>query len=347
MNWIKKHRSLVLGLLIVIGGLLVLAVYERQQVLTNTTESKLENPPRTEEVFSSSFYYDQLNDREKADFEQLAGLMESKQGGVVTLEEPLNGKEYTRVCNALEYDQADYFYALVDVPMTGDNQYVLYDSDKQLTSIEEKSIEKCILFLYCAEGIDEKGNYDEQGYVKNIDQMAKDLAVNNQERLDEIEEIRQSTEEVLSQVVADIPKEYGQKETIDYFMGWMKKNLLFDLQEYENLSNVTTMQGLFKECYFRSHESCVVQKKALTAGFNKVLMNLCNRAGMESHIVFGIWNREETGYVLTSVQIGDTAVYVDAAGLYAQSLAEQKYLREEEAAKHMVFAEYFDWKMEQ
>lgn len=349
-DWVNKHRYLLIIVLILVVGIGMLAATERQRILKNTTETRLENPPRTGEDLTSSFYYDQLKEKEKKAFDLLVSRLEEKKGGVITFEEPLNGREYSRVCNALEYDQADYFYGFVDIPMNGEDQYLVYEDSQNILDIQNSEIEKCILFLYCAEGINEKGQYGEDGTVENLQEIQEGLTMNNQERLQTVEQIAKTTEEKLSQVIAELPQEYGQKETVDYFLKWIGENLTFDSEEYENLSGVTTMQGLFEQCYIRNNTSCTAEGKALASGFAKVLMTLCNRVGMESHVVFGIWNGQDEGYVMTSVKIGEETVYVDAAGFYAEGvygLGGQKYLREAEFLNHMAPAEYFDYKVEE
>ena len=57
------------------------------------------------------------------------------------------------------------FYAIVNVPMTENNQSVS-SVTKNITDIKEQTIVKCIILLYPAEGINEQGDIDDQGYVK-------------------------------------------------------------------------------------------------------------------------------------------------------------------------------------
>lgn len=340
MKWIQKHRTLVATLIIGIGAIALLATLARRQTLSNTTESRLANPPRSGEAVQTSFYYDQLVEKERVVFDQIVQCIEERKGGVITLAEPLTGRQYTRVCNALEFDEHNYFYGVVEVPMTADNRYLKYDPKANLMEIDEPEIEKCILFLYSAEGINEKTTYTEDGHVRQMDRFEEILSQNNEERLAKINEISEKTNVILDEIIAGIPENYGQKETVDYFLEWMDKNLIFSEMDEE----VTTMQGMFEEHYFSAHVSCVVDRDGLTSGYAKLLATLCNRAGMEAHVVFGIWHEREGGYAMTSVKIGEDTVYVDAAGRQAPSLGNQRYLREDELANHMAFAEYFSYK---
>ena len=46
---------------------------------------------------------------------------------------------------------------------------------KNITDIKEKKIVKCLILLYPAEGLNEQGNIDDDGYVNNLDQLKKPL----------------------------------------------------------------------------------------------------------------------------------------------------------------------------
>ena len=56
--------------------------------------------------------------REYEDYEFLRQKMENLEGGVLTLPNPLSGKEYQRILTALEYEGDNYFYGFVDIPTT-------------------------------------------------------------------------------------------------------------------------------------------------------------------------------------------------------------------------------------
>ena len=55
----------------------------------------------------------------------------------------MNGKEYSRVTQALYCGEDDLFYAIVNVPMTENNQSVS-SVTKNITDIKEQTIEKSI-----------------------------------------------------------------------------------------------------------------------------------------------------------------------------------------------------------
>ena len=78
----------------------------------------------------------------------------------------MNGKEYSRVTQALYCGEDDLFYAIVNVPMTENNQSVSSVTKKYYGYKRNRQIVKCIILLYPAEGINEQGDIDDQGYVK-------------------------------------------------------------------------------------------------------------------------------------------------------------------------------------
>ena len=89
---------------------------------------------------------------------------------------------------------------------------------------------------------------------------------------------------------------------------------------------------------------CVVDGKATALGYVKLLSELCNRAGISSHIVMGAWGSGgQSAYALCEINLGGTSVYVDASGYKSSDLSGQRYISEETAKKKMSFSTYFDY----
>lgn len=345
IKFIKKHKKAVFISVALLGTLIALATWQRSMILQNSTESKLPNPPRNKESYQDTFYYDQLTDKEKAAYDVLKDALEGFSGGEIVFQEPLNGKEYTRVCNALEYGQEDYFYGMINIPMTQDGRNITYE-EKNALEIKEDIIAKCMLFLSCAEGIDQSGIYNDEGYVINLEDIKGPLAAVSDAKVKEIEDKNEKIDQILNKVIGEMPEEYGTKEAVDYFLKWMEDNLEFDKEALYSTSEIGSMSQLFEQIYAKSHLSSVLVNKALAGGYAKVLANLCNRAGVEAHMVIGEWESKDA-YILTCIKIGDENIYVDAAGQYKGKLGNQQYLNEKEAWKHMKPVDYFEYGREQ
>ena len=43
----------------------------------------------------------------------------------------------------------------------------------------------------------------------------------NEDKKSTVLKMQQASEEILNKVVSDMPKEYGKKQAIDYFLDWM------------------------------------------------------------------------------------------------------------------------------
>ena len=63
----------------------------------------------------------------------------------------MNGKEYSRVTQALYCGEDDLFYAIVNVPMTENNQSVS-SVTKNITDIKEQTIVKMHYFIVSCRG---------------------------------------------------------------------------------------------------------------------------------------------------------------------------------------------------
>ena len=345
MKWIKKYPKATAAIVIAILGLWFAAFQARQESISNATESKLTDDKRQSGTEESDFYYAQLTKKEKKVFDQMQGRLEGLEGGVVEFLEPLNGKEYMRITTALENEGYNYFYGFYDIPMTSENVYVKHKNNDLLT-VRDDVICNGILFLSCAEGINEAGQYAEDGTVTNLTQIEKGLSVNNAEKADAIQKTKAETEEILSQIVNELPKEYGEKRAMDYFLKWMSENMAISKDIGEAALTFTSMDEVFEGAYSYNSLSAVTKKQATPLGYAKILSELSRRAGMESHIVLGKWGKNTMfaeGYVLCETGMNGQNIYVDASGSKASELAGHKYMTEPEAKNHMSFVDYFNY----
>ena len=346
MNYIKKHKRAALLIGIMIIFLAAFFAWQRKITLSNTLSGKLEDSPRKEAAVESDFYSNQLTKKEYEVYLFLKENIESLKGGVLKLPQPVNGKEYQRIVTALECEGKNYFYGFVEIPMTEDEVYVQYE-DKDLNRITENEISKVILFLSCAEGIEIQAAFAQDGTISNLNEIRDGLAVNNESKVDEINRRLENTEQILDEVIAGIPKDSGEKSTVYYFLDWMKDSLKpTDSMETAG-EKVSHIGELLDKYYITNHTAAVLEGKATALGYAKILAELCNRAGMEAHIVAGTWQGgwvQEESYVFCAVSMNGQTVYVDASGMKSGSLAGERYLTEEEAFNHLKTADYFSYK---
>lgn len=345
IKWIKKYPMAAAAILIVLLGLWFAAYQLRQKNIANATETKLTDDKRQSGAVQSDFYCEQLTKKEKKVFDQMQGRLDRLEGGVVEFLEPLSGKEYLRITTALENEGYNYFYGFYDIPMTSENVYVKYKS-KDLLTVHTNIISKGILFLSCAEGINEAGQYAEDGTVTNLAQIEKVLSVNDEEKAAAIRKTEEETEEVLLQIGKELPGEYGEKRAVDFFLNWMSENMTVSTDIGEAALSFTSMEEVFEGAYSYNSLSAITKRQATPLGYAKILSELCRRAGMESHIVLGKWGRNTMfaeGYVLCEIVMNGQNIYVDASGGKASDLAGHKYMTEPEAKNHMSFVDYFDY----
>lgn len=343
MKFIKKHPKFCAVTAAIIAVLAILAVIARQQTLSNTTEMKLANNPRMDQVFTDTFYSDQLNEKEQAAYNQIMERMERKEGGVIEFAEPLTGREYIRITSAIENQGSNHFYAFCEVPMNEDDIYLAYDGTN-LLEIKEEEITKVILFVSCSEGINTIGTYAEDGTVRNLDEVAEIMPQINEDKLAEIEAAEQEIQATIDEIMAGIPEGAGEKDTLNYFMDWMSEHIEYDAELSVNATKFTTMEEVVDIAYRSSNIACVLEGRATMLGYTKLLSYLCNLAGMESHVELGSWGRSgQEGYVMTVVKINGENIYVDASGAKSSKLAGNRYLTEQEALNHINRVEYFNY----
>ena len=345
MNYIRSHKKVVLAGLIILAAAMLIFGLQRKSVMEQSVEDELKDVPREETAKQSEFYLDQLTKKELDVYLFLKEKIEQFRGGVLTLPEAVNGKEYERITMALEYEGYNYFYGFADIPMNEDNVYLL-NEEKDLSRITEDEITKVVLFLSCASGIETAGEIAEDGTLKNADEIQKGLSVNDEEKIKAIKERQEETERVLSGIIEGIPENSGQKSTVDYFLKWLDKEMKVPDDTATKASELEHMGDMLDQVYPQNHLAAVTEKKASVLGYAKIFSELCRRAGMDSHVVMGHWNgkwSQDEQYVLCAVTIGDQTVYVDASGAKSGSLAGHRYLSEKEAKNRLIFADCFQY----
>lgn len=337
---VKDHSKVLWGILIAIMVFTILGVWQKMQYKANPYEKQIGNPPREEKALNDTFYLDQLSEKERQAYFKIKKAIQTFSGGEVVFPVSLTGLEYARVAQALECGEDDFFYAIVEIPMTEKNQNAGYISNN-ITDIKDSVITKCMLLLYPAQGINENGDIDKEGFVKNLEQLKMPLSTMNKKKLKTVEEMRKRTEEILDKVVNDMPKEYGKKEAIDYFLNWMDNYLDLDEDMMQSTESVSNMTEAFERVYFKNHCSSVVEKKAMAAGYSKVLTKLCNKSGILAHIVLGRWKNSES-YTLVYVNFDGKPVYIDASGYKSGDLWDQRYISDTLVKKNMTMPKLFD-----
>ncbi|MCI7179475.1 MAG: hypothetical protein SOY12_01400 [Schaedlerella sp.] len=348
IKWIKKHPTAFMIIVGVLMAFFLLCYWQRTIAVSNTIETKLEDLARDKEKKEPKFYTGQLKEKELEAYDYLKERLDNLEGGIVEFPEPLTGKQYTRVTAALEDEGYNYFYGVCDIPMTEDNVYVKYDG-ADIMKVKDPIIAKAVLFISCAKGIDTFGEYAEDGTVKNLDEIEKAYSENDPEKVKEIEKVKEETEKILDEIMQGLPEDAGEKSAVDYFLGWFEENLSVAINIGSETTQESGMTGLFEDALIYNNLSALTTHKASAVGYAKILTELCNRAGMESYIVFGTWGRKNLSsesYVLSMIEMNDQKIYVDASGTQSNDMGGFRYMDERGAMNHMVFADYFSYNEE-
>lgn len=343
MSYIKKHKKIMFIIGIAILLLVIFFLWQRENTREKTLSAQLEDNPRKETETESQFYFKQLTKKEQEIYLFLEENIKNLKGGVLTLPEPVNGNEYQRIVTALECEGKNYFYGFIEIPMTSDEVFVQH-KEKELNTMTENEISKVILFLSCAEGVEIQVSFAPDGKIANLDEIREGLAVNNESEVDEIHRKLQNTEMVFDEIMAGVPKDSGEKDTVDYFLNWLKENM----DSVENIKEEKELHvgEVLDKYYTSNHEAALLEGEATSLGYSKILAELCNRAGMEAHIVTGLWQNnwgENENYALCAVAMNGKTVYVDASGMKSGIFEGKRYLTEEEAFQHLKTAEYFSY----
>lgn len=344
MEYIRKHQKAVIGISFLIVLLIIFFGWQRKMATSKSVHDDLEDPPRSAEAVKSDFYEQQMTQKEAEVYQFLKGHLEKMEGGILTLPKAIDGKEYQRIVTALEYDRNPFFYGFVDIPMTSEYEYVL-QKEKDILRITEEKIEKVVLFLSCAKGIEVSGKFDEEGYLTNADQITEELSVNDREKEDRIRQMMEETDQILDEIIIGVPEGAGQKTTADYFLSWLDEHLKLADDTASKAKELDHMGEMLEQIYPYNHLAALTKGKASILGYAKILSELFERAGMESHVVMGSWTSQwsEETYVLCAVSIDGQTIYIDASGAKKASLGGNRWLSEKETLHRMKFADYYEY----
>lgn len=344
MDYIRKHQKVAIGIGFILVLLIIFFSWQRKMATSKSVYDELEDLPRGAEAVRSDFYEQQLTKKEEEVYQFLKEHLINMEGGILTLPQVIDGKEYQRIVTALEYDRNPFFYGFVDIPMTGEYEYVL-QKEKDILRVTEEKIEKVVLFLSCAKGIEVSGRFDEEGYLVNADKIAEELSVNDSEKETKIRQTMEETDKILNEIVAGLPEGAGQKSTADYFLGWLDEHLELADDTASEAKELKHMGEMLDQIYPYNHLAALTKGKASILGYAKILSELFERAGMESHVVMGSWTSQwsEEMYVLCAVSIDGQTIYIDASGAKEASLGGNRWLSEEETLHRMKFADYYEY----
>lgn len=345
MNFIRKHRKAVLIITAVSVILFAFFYWQRTLTMAKNVYDELKEEPREEAVTENDYYYSKLTSKEGEDYLFLKDKIENLEGGVLTLPQPINGKEYQRIMTALECDGGNYFYGFADIPMTEDNIFVLYEN-KDIMKITEEKITKVVLFLSCSQGIGLSGQFEEDGRVSNIEKIQEGLSINEEAKVTEIQNRLEETEKILDDIVNGIPEGSGKKATVEYFLTWLDENMEVKENAAATTENLQDMGDMLDKVYPYNHLAALTDQKASVLGYAKIFSELCRRAGIDSHVVMGNWNGrwlDSNMYVFCTAAINGQNIYIDASGNMEYSLGGKRWLTEKEARNRLNFADYFEY----
>lgn len=334
-NFFRKHYKITIAILVVVCLISIFSVYQKNQYLKHPYIDQIEDVDLKNEI-TEDYYYEQLSNKCKNAYNDLVKAIENNDGGLFVFEEALTGEEYAQIVYTISSN--DYFYAIIDVPMTDKHQNINYQSSNIL-NIKDASIKECIIFLYPAVGLDINGEMDKEGYVQNLDELEIPLKTMDESRISKVNEIQNIAYNILDEVASNCPKT-GAKDAITYYLNWMDENLVLDEEMMASTRSLKTMSDVFERVYFENDISAVVNGKTMATGYSKILTYLCNKSGIEAHIVLGNW-KGSNGYSLVCVNFNGINVYVDASGYKSNDLWNQRMISETLAVQKLSMIDYF------
>lgn len=285
----------------------------------STKEVALANPLLSNEKLTDTSYLNQLNEQERKIYDTIMDRISSFDDGVIDFGEPITETEMIRIITCVEIFNGDNEYAMLRYPMNVDNN-VNYDIISNVPNSDtekekEAVIQKCILLLYPSEVKLEDIKVSEDGVIQNLN-VFENNAVNTEKKEKALELEREGIR-ILDNVVKGLPEGAGQRDALEYFIGWIDKNLSYDFESYNKLfvsysEEFETTENWYRSYYIPSSLSCVVEGNAMCLGYSKVLAYLCNSVGIKAKVISGSnISYSVVNHAITVVQIEDKTAYFD------------------------------------
>lgn len=302
-------------IIFIIGGILAFLV----ACFLNANQSPVtfQNPQVSFEETKTTFYYDQLTEEEKSVCNQVIELCKTLKGGEICLDKPLSAESIERIDIALAYDANHRFWPYVGLlGFDDENRWADKDWTKLLVLVNTEEISKELKDFRCKEDADDKLlNYDE----------LKELIENTTVDKTYYEEINKKIETEEKAIIDAMPKEYTEKEAVNYFINCLNKKLKYDMEFFKE--NEEVLSGKSEDLHFAewnkyaslSCEKCITDGNAVCGGYSILLSRLCNRVGIASYVVIGqvyLTQNEAIGHAWTAVVIAGKTYYADATNAY-------------------------------
>ena len=328
----QKRTAWLIGI-----GIAALLIGAKITTKMTTRAVTLDNPPRIGSALSINFYENQLTRREHTLYDAYVAGAENFEDGVITLPEPLTGAEAARAVQTFLYERPNDFYAM-PAYLLGKNDVVL--EEEGLETITEPVVYKAILFLSCS-AFKESTFQRENGRIINLDECDAALRKNDAQKITAIRAQLAKTNALLQSVIDSVPKNAGQRETLQFYCDWIENNLKYDrdrLARHKKMFTEDTGQAedLFNLYYLPSSLACTLEGKAMCVGFAKTLVYLCNQSGIEAHLVSGIVAGTNAGHAITAVRIGGKTAYIDLSGIWSPVEQDASKFRTEKAMRKIL-----------
>lgn len=307
----KKSKYLIFFLASLI--ILITASILIQNNSEKTVQKNIEAIPLTYENIDVNFYYNQLNSTEKNVYDKIINNLNVYKGGEVVLDENISVNNLSRIADAVRFNNDNnYFYSLFTLPLTSDNKVVNWGRNQTKEDLEKMQISKILLQLYIGEDDTRADDFElsDDLVIRNYDEKKKLFENVPNELINEYDSIKNETNELLENIIANMPKNLNQEEAVNYFSQWLIDNMVYtdSFTSGTNYGDITN-----PEIHFSSYLSSITNKSAICSGLSMILSELCRRVGIDSYICLGTVSDGGSpfNHAWVAIVIGDTTYYKD------------------------------------
>lgn len=348
-----KNRKLVFGSLFIVIVILIIAATGYNS--RNKQKEEVEQVKNIAVDFTekkSNFFVEQLTEQENEIYSDIAEKLDVYQGGEILLKENISPKSMARISDAIRFfGGGKYWYFVVAYPFNDENKSILTGLDQLPETLNKKTISKILIEVDLGDSQGElqhfKLNWDKYDKLTNYNEF-KSILEGAQPDMEYYKKVDSQIEAYENEIIKSMPKNITQEEAVQYFSEWILKNVTYDTETAKTNGtadwNFVELAALMRG----SSKACMVIQKGMCSGLSLILVNLCNKVGINAEVSLGTvgFNEQKGDHAWVQIEIGGDIFYKDPTYEYMSKKVKPLWSKEQlsKSPTGYQFTEHFKWK---
>lgn len=348
-----KKRNIILGSVFIVAFILIImATGSNSRNKQKEEVVQVKNVPVDFTEKKSDFFVEQLTEQEKEIYSNIAAKLDVYQGGEILLKENISPKSLARISDAIRYNGGGkYWYFVVAYPFNDENKSILSGLDQLPEILNKESISKILIEVDLGESQGAlqhfKLNWDKYDKLTNYNEF-KSILEGAQPDMEYYKKVDSQIEAYENEIIKSMPKDITQEEAVQYFSEWILKNIKYDTETAKTNGTANWSFEELAELMRGSSKACMVTQKGMCSGLSLVLVDLCNRVGINAVLSLGTvgFNEQKGEHAWVEIEIGGDIFFKDPTYENMSKKVKSLWSKEQllKSPTGYQFTEHFKWK---